>query len=147
MLYELTPSTEITGGIWYSDLEFDHEFINELRTFILQCIRKLNNGKGISCEQIMEKMKQAQVSKVELTEKDLQQILRTLLYDHLIEMERSNPSSSTGMTTTLYVAARKVTPNCEFKFWDTVLRSDFKYHNIQFEDGITLMAHEPHYHT
>jgi hypothetical protein len=27
MLYNLNPSKELTGGVWYSDLEFDHEFI------------------------------------------------------------------------------------------------------------------------
>ena len=25
MLYDLQPSKELTGGVWYSDLEFDHE--------------------------------------------------------------------------------------------------------------------------
>lgn len=30
MLYNLTPSKELTGGIWYSDLEFDHEYVHEL---------------------------------------------------------------------------------------------------------------------
>lgn len=48
MLYNLTPSKELTGGVWYSDLEFDHEFISELRTFLLHCVRRLNGGRGVT---------------------------------------------------------------------------------------------------
>ena len=30
MLYELTPSIEVTGGPWFADSELDKEFINEV---------------------------------------------------------------------------------------------------------------------
>ena len=30
MLYELEPSREITGGAWYTEQEFDGEFISVL---------------------------------------------------------------------------------------------------------------------
>jgi DNA-directed RNA polymerase III subunit RPC6 len=36
MLYELDPSTEITGGAWYTDQEYDLEFIEALST---QCYK------------------------------------------------------------------------------------------------------------
>merc|ERR1712238_318752 len=48
MLYDLAPSKEITGGPRYTELEFDHEFINELRNFILMCVRRMNGGKGVT---------------------------------------------------------------------------------------------------
>ncbi len=38
MLYNLTPAKELTGGPWYTELEFDHEFISELRTFLMHCV-------------------------------------------------------------------------------------------------------------
>jgi DNA-directed RNA polymerase III subunit RPC6 len=67
MLYDLTPSKELTGGVWYSDLEFDHEFISELRAFLMHCVRRLNGGKGVSMQEIHDKMVQAAVSRVELS--------------------------------------------------------------------------------
>lgn len=30
MLYELTPSSEVTGGAWYTDQELDVDFIDTL---------------------------------------------------------------------------------------------------------------------
>jgi hypothetical protein len=30
MLMDLTPSANITGGPWYTDNDFDHEFVNEI---------------------------------------------------------------------------------------------------------------------
>jgi DNA-directed RNA polymerase III subunit RPC6 len=30
MLYELTPSSEVTGGAWYTDQELDTDFIDTL---------------------------------------------------------------------------------------------------------------------
>ena len=32
MLYELTPSIEVTGGPWFTNSELDKEFVNELLT-------------------------------------------------------------------------------------------------------------------
>jgi len=69
MLYDLTPAKEITGGPWYSDFEFDHEFIAELRNFILMCIKRMNGGygvgNGVTLKQIVNKMIQANVSRVQ----------------------------------------------------------------------------------
>jgi DNA-directed RNA polymerase III subunit RPC6 len=38
MLYDATPTKDITGGPWYTDQEFDHEFIEELHSFIVQLV-------------------------------------------------------------------------------------------------------------
>ena len=145
MIYNLIPSKELTGGIWYSDLEFDHEFINELRIFLLQCIKRMNNGNGITLQQIIDKILMAQISRVELSANDVLQLIQTLIYDYMVE-EITTSSSSDGKDDTIYVAARKVTPLCEFNWWE-VLDKDFQYRNIQFEDQITLSAEELHYHS
>jgi DNA-directed RNA polymerase III subunit RPC6 len=141
MLYELQPSKELTGGVWYSDLEFDHEFISELRTFLVQCVRRLNGGRGVTLRDILEKMVQAKISRVELSTKEVQQLVQTLVYDYMVEEAGQTESGET-----LYVAARRVTPMCEFKWWEA-LAPDFHFRAIKFEDGVTLSAHEPHYHT
>lgn len=141
MLYELSPSKEITGGVWYSGLEFDHEFISELRTFVIQCVKKLNDGKGVTLGEIKGKMKQIEVSKVELSLEEIQQLLQTLVYDHLIE-----EGSVLANGEVRYVAARRVSTMCEFKWWDA-LSPDFHFRAIRFEDGVTLGPHELHHHT
>jgi DNA-directed RNA polymerase III subunit RPC6 len=141
MLYSLTPAKELTGGVWYSDLEFDHEFISELRSFVLQCVKRLNGGKGVTLSEILEKMVQARISRVELTTVEVSQLVHTLMYDYLIE--EAGVSADDAV---LYVAARKVTPLCEFTWWDA-LEPDFQFRKIRFEDGVELQAHEPHYHT
>ena len=141
MLFNLTPAKELTGGPWYTELEFDHEFINEMRKFILTCVRRLNNGHGVTLTDIKEKLVQANVSKVQLSVDDVQQLMQTLAYDHLIE-----DAGLDSQEETLYVAARRVTPMCEFKWWDA-MSPDFHFRKIRFEDGVELEAHEPHHHT
>lgn len=141
MLYNLTPAKALTGGPWYTELEFDHEFISELRTFLMHCVRRLNGGKGVTLSEIKEKMVQANVSRVQLNLEEVQQLVQTLAFDHLIEQAGTNERGEA-----LFCALRKVTPMCEFKWWD-VLSPDFHFRTIQFEDGVTLSAHEPHHHT
>lgn len=141
MLYNLTPSKELTGGVWYSDLEFDHEFINELRSFLLQCVRKLNGGKGVTLQEILDKMVQAKISRVELSTAEVFQLVNTLVYDYMVE-----EGGETDDGDMLYIAARRVTPMCDFKWWDAI-EPDFKFRKIRFEDGVELSAQEPHYHT
>lgn len=141
MLYNLTPSKELTGGVWYSDLEFDHEFISELRTFVMHCVKRLNNGKGVTLGEIQGKMIQAKVSRIELSVDEVQQLVQTLVYDYLVEEDSENEKGET-----LYVAARRVTTMCDFKWWDA-LDPDFHFRTIRFDDDLVLAPHEPHYHT
>mmetsp|Transcript_31551 Transcript_31551/g.74267 ORF Transcript_31551/g.74267 Transcript_31551/m.74267 type:complete len:325 (+) Transcript_31551:186-1160(+) len=141
MLYDLTPSKEITGGVWYSGLEFDHEFISELRTFVRHCVRKLNGGKGVTLSEIQKKIEQAKVSRVKLGVDDIRQLVETLIFDNYIEEGYRNDSDEV-----CYVYARPVSTSCEFKWWD-ILSPDFHFRTIKFEDGVTLAPHEPHHHT
>eukprot|EP00548_Thalassiothrix_antarctica_P015302 CAMPEP_0194166192 /NCGR_PEP_ID=MMETSP0154-20130528/1858_1 /TAXON_ID=1049557 /ORGANISM="Thalassiothrix antarctica, Strain L6-D1" /LENGTH=284 /DNA_ID=CAMNT_0038876783 /DNA_START=92 /DNA_END=943 /DNA_ORIENTATION=+ len=107
MLFNLTPAKELTGGPWYTELEFDHEFINEMRKFLMTCVKRLNEGKGVTLEEIRDKMAQANVSKVELNLEEVQQLMQTLAYDHLIEDIGVDCHGEP-----LYVAARRVTAMC-----------------------------------
>lgn len=38
MLYNLTPSSEVTGGAWYTDQELDTDFIDSLKAACLKYI-------------------------------------------------------------------------------------------------------------
>ena len=144
MLYDLQPAKELTGGPWYTELEFDHEFIAELRHFILHCVKRLNGGKGVSIQTIMDKMKEANVSKVNLSLDEIRQLVQTLVYDYMVETTAGSGGEDDGEE--LYIAARRVSSMCDFKWWD-VLSDDFQYRQVKFEDGVTLAAHEPHHHT
>lgn len=141
MLYDLQPAKELTGGPWYSDLEFDHEFVAELRNFVLLCVKKMNGGKGISLKEIANKMKEANVSRVQLNLNEVAQLVQTLAFDYLIEQNGSNLNGEA-----LFVAAKRCSSCCDFKWWE-VLSPDFHFRDIEFEDGVLLTKHEPHHHT
>lgn len=141
MVYDLQPAKEITGGPWYTELEFDHEFVSELRTFVMMCVRKMNGGKGVSLKEIANKMKEANVSRVELNLTEVQQLVQTLAFDYMIEHNGTNLNGEA-----LFVAARRCSSCCEFKWWE-VLDDDFHFRDIRFEDGVLLSKHEPHHHT
>jgi DNA-directed RNA polymerase III subunit RPC6 len=141
MVYGLQPAKEVTGGPWYTELEFDHEFINEIRNFILLCVQRINKGKGVTLDEITEKMKQGKVSRIELNPEEVQQLLQTLAYDYKVEQSGMDRNGNA-----LFIPARRVTPMCDFKWWQ-VLAPDFHFRDIRFEDGVVLRAHEPHYHT
>ena len=129
-------------GPWYTELEFDHEFIDELRQFILICVRKINGGKGVTIEDISAKMRVAGVSRVELKVEDVQQLVQTLAFDYMIEQKGFNVKGDP-----LFIEMRSVNAMSEFKWWDEVLAPDFHFRTIRFEDDVVLSAHEPHHHT
>eukprot|EP00271_Cylindrocystis_brebissonii_P005068 TRINITY_DN17008_c0_g2_i1.p1 TRINITY_DN17008_c0_g2~~TRINITY_DN17008_c0_g2_i1.p1 ORF type:complete len:210 (-),score=47.15 TRINITY_DN17008_c0_g2_i1:119-748(-) len=70
MLAELEPSREITGGAWYSDQEFDSEFIGVLREQILEYIRK---EAPVTLEQVADRVRRSGVTKEDLRPEDYRQ--------------------------------------------------------------------------
>jgi DNA-directed RNA polymerase III subunit RPC6 len=146
MLYELEPSKEITGGVWYSDQEFDRSFISELRKLLLECLRRLNGGKGCTISEIRDKIQQSKVSRVALTNEDVGQLVRALVYDYLVEQVPDQRGSAFSDDNKVFQVSKRVSSLCDFSWWDA-LDDDFHFRAIVFEDGITLAPHEPHYHT
>lgn len=120
MLFNLEPDRSVTGGAWYSEQEFEAEFIEILNQ---QCYRfitqkftsaKQNTDDPIWCrktsyassEEIWKYINELGISKVQLSVEDIEMILNTLIYDGKVE---KNVISSTGMrnskskdTTNLY---------------------------------------------
>ena len=83
MLFDVIPSKEITGGPWYTEQEFDHEFVEELCNYIVQFIK----GKSMACaEEIHKKIHQSGISRVELSAEELDTVIQTLMYDGRIEL-------------------------------------------------------------
>uniref|UniRef100_A0A6U3W4Q6 DNA-directed RNA polymerase III subunit RPC6 n=2 Tax=Ditylum brightwellii TaxID=49249 RepID=A0A6U3W4Q6_9STRA len=141
ILFDIIPAKEITGGPWYTELEFDHEFISELRTFVLRCVSKLNGGKGITLAEIAANLTKANISRVKLNLEEVQQLLQTLAFDYRIEQGSVNMNGES-----LFVLSRPVSSMCEFTAWE-VLSPDFQFRTIRFEDDVTLAPHEPHHHS
>lgn len=61
MLYDAIPAKDITGGPWYTDQEFDHEFIDGLYTFILQLVESMGMA---NLDTICERVRISGISKV-----------------------------------------------------------------------------------
>ena len=64
MLYDLTPSTALTGGPWYTDNEFEHEFVNEIARLVESQIREAwaEEGNPTSLQKVEEAVKTSGVS-------------------------------------------------------------------------------------
>ncbi|OQR81991.1 DNA-directed RNA polymerase III subunit RPC6 [Thraustotheca clavata] len=86
MLYDLVPSRDITGGPWYNEQEFDHDFIDSLSNFVCQFIR----AKGVvTLQQITDKVHESGIAKVSLGPEEMMSIVNTLIYDERIEEVRT----------------------------------------------------------
>ena len=82
MSFEVEPSAEITGGAWYTEQEFDNNFINTLQR---ACLKHINEKRCVSIEDIHAFVRRSGVSKVELKVDDIQSIVDTLVFDGLVE--------------------------------------------------------------
>lgn len=79
---DIVPAKEITGGPWYTDQEFDHEFIEELSNFIVQIVKK---EQMVDINTIHDRVRISGISKVELSLDELDLVLQTLVYDGRLE--------------------------------------------------------------
>ena len=100
MLYEMTPDPSITGGTWYSDHEFEAEFVRILNE---QCARLLDErleesmrkfpndpflrrtSSFMSSIELVTLVNEMGIATVLLTVQDIESILYTLICDGKIE--------------------------------------------------------------
>ncbi|XP_013783845.1 DNA-directed RNA polymerase III subunit RPC6-like isoform X1 [Limulus polyphemus] len=121
MLYNLEPDRSITGGAWYSDQDFESEFVEVLNQ---QCFKFLQqklmtareatndpiserNASYASSKDIWKFINELGISKVTLSAEDIEAILDTLIYDGKVEktiVASQVTSGSTGGMTRLYRA-------------------------------------------
>mmetsp|Transcript_3882 Transcript_3882/g.5337 ORF Transcript_3882/g.5337 Transcript_3882/m.5337 type:complete len:307 (+) Transcript_3882:18-938(+) len=100
MIYEATPAKEITGGPWYSEHEFDHEFVAALSNFIVQTVK---SQKMMDLTSISDKVRISGISTVELSPQEIELIVNTLVYDGRLETVQSSVLLYTG-----YAATKKM---------------------------------------
>ncbi|XP_040565524.1 DNA-directed RNA polymerase III subunit RPC6 [Lepeophtheirus salmonis] len=106
MLYDLDPDVSVTGGAWYSNQDFETEFVEILNQ---QCFRYLYTklekskdcpsgpvaGKHASCassDDLLKYISELGISKISLKLNDIEMILDTLIYDGKIENVASEDS-------------------------------------------------------
>lgn len=101
MLFELEPDTEITGGAFYADQEFDLQFVDLLNQ---QCVKYLRSKAQLALEkhkdfalqrkfsatpstEMLKHINELKISKIELSLGDVEKVLDTVVYDGLAEKE------------------------------------------------------------
>ena len=125
MLYEMTPDPTITGGTWYSDHEFEAEFVRVLNE---QCARLLNErlddamkkyptdpflrrtSSLLSSQELVNLINEMGIATVSLTVQDIESILYTLICDGKIEkmtVASTNPTDH-GTKQNLYRSVKSV---------------------------------------
>eukprot|EP00092_Neocalanus_flemingeri_P024511 GFUD01026583.1.p1 GENE.GFUD01026583.1~~GFUD01026583.1.p1 ORF type:complete len:305 (+),score=90.50 GFUD01026583.1:85-999(+) len=119
MLYNLEPDHSVTGGAWYSDQDFESEFVEILNQ---QCYRFLyhkletsrdgsagpiaaKNSSMVSTKDVAKFITDLGISKVALKEKDIEAILNTIVYDGKAEKCEGGESGS------LYRAVEPLLPS------------------------------------
>lgn len=85
MLFNTMPAKDITGGPWYTDQEFDREFVEDLARFVVQFVD--SRGMASSAE-IANRIRISGISKVDLSSDESDLVLQTLVYDGKLEEVR-----------------------------------------------------------
>ncbi|XP_066911248.1 DNA-directed RNA polymerase III subunit RPC6-like [Clytia hemisphaerica] len=114
MLFNLEPDASVTGGAWYSDQDFEAEFVDILNQ---QCFKFLQqkaaqaqemkvdpllkrNRSYASSHEVWKFIAELGISKVSLSVQDIETILNTLIFDGKAEMIIITDVSSTGSSST-----------------------------------------------
>ncbi|XP_046545138.1 DNA-directed RNA polymerase III subunit RPC6-like [Haliotis rubra] len=110
MLYNLEPDRTVTGGAWYSDQDFEAEFVEVLNQ---QCYKYLDqkaaqaresqidpvaqkNGAFAPSKDVWKYISELGISKVQLSVEDIETILDTLIYDGKVERTLVAAQGTTG---------------------------------------------------
>lgn len=88
MCYEIEPSTEITGGAWYTEQELDSEFIGVLQEACFKLVANKEKLGPVSLEMVHSFIKSAEIAKVVLTREEVQTVVETLVYDGRLELDK-----------------------------------------------------------
>ncbi|KAK8623968.1 hypothetical protein V6N13_065327 [Hibiscus sabdariffa] len=81
MSAEFEPSSEITGGAWYVEGSLDTEYINVLKE---QCWRKIYGMKVATLEGIADALRRSNVSQIELSKQQVEEIVKALVLDNQV---------------------------------------------------------------
>lgn len=83
--FNAEPAKELTGGVWYSELQLDVEFINAIRSAVIKIMKEA--GGTATPVEVAAKLKDQGVSNVPLKPSDVQQVMDSLVYEGWIDYE------------------------------------------------------------
>jgi hypothetical protein len=138
--FSTAPAKELTGGPWYTEQEFDHEFIDHITETIMHLIETQESQgqmaslswvrvtslaessfshanrayEHLCLSQIAERIQVSGVSTVELTTEEVQLLLNTMVYDRKIE-----EVPPAVMRLTVRSAAMMLSFHSDFLTWTT----------------------------
>ncbi|ORZ24721.1 RNA polymerase Rpc34 [Absidia repens] len=100
MLFDTTPSSEVTGGAWYTDQELDTDFIDSLKAACLKYIlaRSFPRNESVrdavygpdyehypTANEVRRFITESRISSIDLSIKDIGSLLDVLVYDGEVE--------------------------------------------------------------
>jgi DNA-directed RNA polymerase III subunit RPC6 len=71
MLFELDPSREVTGGAWYTEQDYDAEFVDVVKQ---QCLHFILKQGLASLEDVAESVRKSGITQVELRLEEFKQV-------------------------------------------------------------------------
>ena len=121
MIYGLEPDPSVTGGAWYTEQDFESEFVEVLNQ---QCYRYLydkleksreseegpltaRNMSLATTKEVLKFISDLGISKIQLKQEDIESILNTLVFDGKVE---KSTSTSDGEDIRLYRAIESLLP-------------------------------------
>jgi len=124
MLYDLQPDRSVTGGAWYTDQEFESEFVEILNqqsyNYLYDKLEKSRESANASGPMAARNMSMATskevakfisdlgISKIELKHEDIESILDTLIFDGKVE---KTTRTQEGVEVKFYRAVESLLPN------------------------------------
>jgi len=124
MLYDLQPDRSVTGGAWYTDQEFESEFVEILNqqsyNYLYDKLEKSRESANASGPMAARNMSMATskevakfisdlgISKIELKHEDIESILDTLIFDGKVE---KTTRTQEGTEVKFYRAVESLLPN------------------------------------
>lgn len=97
MLYQLEPDKSVTGGAWYSETEFESEYVQILHEQCYNFIKSRSvSAEGVdfadsrhaslvSSAEVKDYINNSKISTVVLTLQDIEMLLETIVFDGLVE--------------------------------------------------------------
>ena len=115
MLFGLTPSRELTGGPWYTNGEFDYEFVHGEKG-ISEFIRaEIDRCGEVSIAELTQTVSDFEGFQVALGEQEVRSVVNALVYDGYAEAV--NRVSKGGHEQKVYRSLRKPTAEASMNLW------------------------------
>lgn len=77
LLYDMNPSEEITGGVWYLEGTFNTNFVEQL---IKSSTDMVHSRDGISLKDMVEKIKTNSLASAHITDKESEQVITAMVH-------------------------------------------------------------------